>query len=122
MQIVDLFDVLAISYVDFWTFDTHFGVIVLPFPYFGKASRGDWVIAKLGEATGNNVRRWQDPAVATNGLQLVQTLSGDIVAGRDDCEGLWSLFRKLEGGEGRARTLSRKSTSRVNSDSWRPNK
>ena len=122
MQIAGLFDVPTISYGDPRTFDTHFGVIVLPFPYFGKASRGDWVIAKLGEATDNNVRRWQDPAVATNGLQLVQTLSGDIVAGRDDCGGLWSLFRKLEGGEGRARTLSRKSTSRIESDPWRSNK
>ena len=88
MQIADLLDDVAISYGDPRTFDTHFGAIVFPFPYFGKASRGDWVITKLGEATSNNVRRWQDPAVAADGLQLVQAQSGDIVGGRDDGEGL----------------------------------
>ena len=71
MQIADLFDVLAISYVDPGTFDAHFGVIVHPFPYFGKASGGGWVIAKFVKATRNNVRRWQDPVLAANGLQLV---------------------------------------------------
>ena len=122
MQIVDLFNVLAISCVDPRAFDTHFGFIVHPFPYIGEASRGDRIIANFGEATGNNVRRRQDAVVAADGLQLVQTQSGDIVSGRDDGEGLWNLFRKLEGAEGRARTVSRKSTNRVNSDPWRPSK
>ena len=97
VQIVDLFDVLAISFGDPRTFDTHFGVIVHPFPYFATSSRGDWVVAKLGEATSNNVRRWQDPAVAADGLQLVQTQSGDIVSVWDDGESLWNLLCKLEG-------------------------
>ena len=57
MQIVDLLRILAIFYGDLWTFDTYFGVNVLPFPYFTKASIGDWAIAKLGDTTSNNVRR-----------------------------------------------------------------
>ena len=91
MQIGDLLDVLAISCGDPRTFDAHFGVIVLPFPYFAKISRGDWVIAKLSEAAGDNLRRWKDPVVAANGLQLEQTQSGNIVGGRDDVEGLESV-------------------------------
>ena len=91
MQIVDLLDVLAISYGDPWTFYAHLGVIVLPFPYFAKISRGDWVIAKLNEATNNNLRRWKDPVVAANGLELEQTQSGNIVGGRDGVEGLESV-------------------------------
>ena len=71
MQIVDLFDVLAVSYGDPWAFDAYFGVIVHPFPDIGEASRGDWVIANFDEAASNDVRRWQDAVVAANGLQLV---------------------------------------------------
>ena len=111
MQIVDLFNDLAIPYGDLRAFDTHFGIIVRPFPYIGEASRGDWVIADFGEAADNDVRRREDPVVAADSLQLVQTLSGNVVGGRGGAEGLWSLFRKLEGGERRARTLSRKSTN-----------
>ena len=71
MQVADLLDVLAVSYGDPRTFDTHFGIIVHPFPYFGKASGGDWIIAKFDEATRNEVRGWNDPVAAANGLQLV---------------------------------------------------
>ena len=91
MQVADLLDVLAISYGDPRTFDTHFGVIVHPFPYFGKTSRGDWIIAKFHEATRNEVGRWNNPVVAADGLQLLQTQSGNIVGGRDDVEGLESV-------------------------------
>ena len=87
MQIVDLLRILAIFYGDLWAFDTHFGVNVLPFPYFTEAPIGDWAIAKLGDATSNNVRRWQDAVVDVDGLQLVQTQSRDIVGGRGDGEG-----------------------------------
>ena len=111
MQIVDLFNDLAIPYGDLRAFDTHFGVIVRPFPHIGEASRGDWVIADFCEATDNDVRRREDPVVAADSLQLVQTLSGNVVGGRGGAEGLWSLFRRLEGEKRRARTLSRKSTS-----------
>ena len=69
----DLLDVLAISYGDPRTFDAHFGVTVHPFPYIGKASRGECVISNSGEATRNDVRRWQEAVVAADGLQLVQT-------------------------------------------------
>ena len=98
METAHLFNVLTITDGDLKAFYTHFGAIVNPFPYICEASRGECVMVKFGEATSNNVRRWQDGTVAADGLQLVQTQSGDIVGGRDDGKSLWSLFRKLERG------------------------
>ena len=68
---IDLFDLPAILYGYLRAFDTHFDAVVLPFPYVGETSRGDWVFANFDEATSNDVRRWQDPVVAADGLQLV---------------------------------------------------
>ena len=55
MRMIDLFDVPAILYGYLRAFYTHFDVVVCPFPHIGEASRGNWVIAKLGEAARNNV-------------------------------------------------------------------
>ena len=71
MQTVHLFNVLTICGGDLGAFYTHFGVIVRPFPDIGETSRGDWVIANSDEASGNDMRRWQDPMMGANGLQFV---------------------------------------------------
>ena len=52
---IDLFDSPAIFYGDLRAFDTHFDAVVCPFPYVGKSSRGDRIIANLGETTSNDV-------------------------------------------------------------------
>ena len=57
--------------------------------------------------------------MAADGLQLVQTSSGNVFGDRDDSEGLKNLPRELEEAEGKKRTLSRKSTRRINSNPWR---
>ena len=71
MRVVDLLHVLAIHYGDPRAFDAHFDVVVHRLPNIGEASRGDWVISNSGEATRDNVRRWQNPVVAADSLQLV---------------------------------------------------
>ena len=71
IPITNLLDVLAIPYRDSRVFDTHFGAAVRAFPHIGKIRRGDWVIPNSNKTTRNNVRRWQDPVVAADGLQLV---------------------------------------------------
>jgi hypothetical protein len=71
MGIVDLLDILAISNGDLRAFDAHVDVIVRSFPYIGETSGGDRVITEFDESASNDMRRWQDPMVAANGLQLV---------------------------------------------------
>ena len=68
MRMIDLFDFPAILYGYLRAFDTHFDAFVLPFPYIGKTSRGEWVFSNFDEATSDDVRRWQDLMVAADRL------------------------------------------------------